>query len=202
VYPELSESEREKVSAAINRLLAINFVVKEKDRETYMTVRRHREAVERFFHFLKWSLVVDERHECVYVQSAEGGMRVRLTRDQSIWFLVLRLIYQEKRQSLSLSEFPLTTTHEIRTKYETFRMPWVNRTQLDQLVRLCARYQLMDTLDGDVRADDCRFRLFHTWQYAIQAEELATIQEKLRRYDAGAEEGGLLDEMDEEASAD
>lgn len=200
MFPDLSESEREKVSTAINRLLAVNFAAKEKDRETYMIVRRHRDAVERFFRFLKWSLVVDERHECIFVQAADGGMRARLNRDQSIWLLVLRLLYQEKRQTLSLSEFPMTTTFEIRSKYETFRLPWLNRTNLEQNVRLCSRYQLMDALDDDVRVDDCRYRLFHTWQYAVQADELVTVQEKLRHYESGAE-GGLFDEMDEEAEA-
>lgn len=200
MFQELSDTEREKASAAINRLIAVNFIVKEKDRETYLAVRRHREHLERYFQFLGWSLVVDERHECVFVHSPEGGLKRHLNREQSLWVLVLRLIYQEKRQALSLSEYPMTTTYEIRSKFETFRLPWINRTRLEEVVRLCTRYQLMDTLDGDVRADDCRFRLFHTWQYVIQAEDLQTIQEKIGRYES-QQEGGESDEMDEEAKA-
>jgi hypothetical protein len=201
MFTQLSEMEQERVSAAINRLIATNFLVKEKERELYMLVRRHREALERYFQFLGWSLVVDDRHECIFVQAPDMGLRRRLNREQSIWLLVLRLLYQEKRQTLSLSEYPLTTTHEIRTKYETFRIPWLNKTRLEEMVRLCTKYQLMESLDPDVRADDCRFSLFHTWQYVIQADELTVVRDKIARYE-DSKEGGDADEMDEEAAAD
>jgi len=198
---ELSENDREKVRALANRLIATNFLVKEKERETYMLIRRYRQSLEQFFHFLGWELVVDERHECVFLHTRDQALRRRLNREQSIWMLVLRLIYQEKRQSLSLSEYPMTTTYEIRSKYETFRLPFIQRTKLEEMVRLCTRYQLLEAIDSDVRSDDCRYRLFHTWQYVIQAEELTVLREKVARY-VTETEGGLLDEVVEETEID
>ncbi|WP_018131864.1 DUF4194 domain-containing protein [Effusibacillus pohliae] len=201
ILTELSELEQERVRSVINRLIAVNFLVKERERETYLTIRRHRAELERFFQFLGWDLVVDERHECVFLHAPDSRLRRGLNRDQSIWLLTLRLIYEEKRQSLSLSEFPMTTTHEIRGKYETFRIPWLNRTQLEKMVQLCTRYHLLEPLDSDIRSDECRFRLFHTWIYVVDTDELQTIRGKIERYEAG-QEGGLLDEMDEETAVD
>ncbi|ATY86084.1 hypothetical protein CVV65_15065 [Kyrpidia spormannii] len=199
--PDVSEQEQERLRSLINRLIAVNFLVKEKEREAYLLVRRHREWLERFFRFLGWDLVVDERHECVFVHAPDAGLRRRLNREQTIGFLVLRLIYEEKRRSLSLSATPVTTVYEIRSKYETFRLPWLNRTQLDQLVQLCTRYQLLEVLDDNIRSDECRLRLYHTWMYVVDTRELSVIGDKIERF-AGATEGGFLDEMDETSAAD
>ncbi|MBO8162082.1 MAG: DUF4194 domain-containing protein [Brevibacillus sp.] len=200
IFNGISESEQEKISALINRLLATNFIVKEKEREAYGIARRHREALERYFRFLGWDLVIDERHECLFLHAPEQGLRKKLNKDQSLWLLILRLIYQEKREGLSLSEFPMTTLYEIRSKYETFRIPWINRTKLAEMVRLCTSYQLMEALDSDFRSDECRFRLFHTWIYLIDADEMNVVKEKIERYET-ALEGGMFDEMDEEIEA-
>lgn len=195
----LTESEKQKMSVALNRLLTNNFLIKEKDRETYMLLRRNREAAQAFFRFLNWEFILDERHEVIFVQGADSSNRRSFTRDETLWMLILRLIYQEKREALSLSEYPMTTLYEIRSKYETFRIPWINVTTLDRLVRLCTRYHLLDALDANLRSDDCRFRLFHSWIYFINMDEVKAIVERIERYTAKKEED-LLDEMDEEAS--
>ncbi|MBA4601533.1 DUF4194 domain-containing protein [Thermoactinomyces sp. AMNI-1] len=198
----LSELEQERVRAVINRLIAVNFLVKEKERESYMLIRRHRQALEQFFRFLSWDLIVDERHECVFLYASNNGLRRSLSRDESIWLLILRLIYEEKRQGLSLSEFPITTIHEIRSKYETFRFSWLKRTNLEKMVKLCEKYYLADTLDSDIRSDECRLRLFHTWLYVIDVDQLQTIHEKIRRYGENGQEGEPLDEVAEKVKAD
>ena len=197
----LGESDKQKMAAALNRLLANNFLVKERDRETYMFLRRNREAAQAFFRFVQWDFILDERHEVVYVQGPDSAIRRSFSRDETIWLLILRLIYQEKRESLSLSEYPMTTLFEIRTKYDTFRLPWINMTTLDRLVRLCTRCHLLDALDGDVRSDDCRFRLFHSWIYFINMEEVKSLTERIERY-SSRKEDDLFDEMDEETPVD
>ncbi len=197
----LSESDKQKMSDAINRLLTHNFLIREKDRETYLFIRRNREAAQALFRFLNWEFILDERHEVIYVQGADSSIRRSLTRDETLWMLILRLIYQEKREALSLSEFPMTTLYEIRSKYDTFSIPWVNVTTLDRLVRLCARYHLLDALDSEWRSDDCRFRLFHSWMYLINMDEVRSMAERIERYRAKKEDD-LFDEMDEEASPD
>lgn len=200
-FTGLSETEREKVKTVINRLLAVNFLVKEKDREAYMLIRRHFEEIKSFFQFLDWEIVLDDRHECVFVYAPERRFRQNLDKEQSIWLLIIRLVYQEKRQEISLSEFPMTTIYEIKSKYDTFRFSWLNRTTLERFIKWCTRMQLMEALDADMRSDDCRFRLFHTWQYVIEADQVQVMQDKIGRYAKGEEEG-FIDEAVEEHATD
>lgn len=201
MFAELGDAEQAKVRQVLNRLFEVNLLVRDKEREAYAIIRRHSQALEAYFRFLGWELTVDERHECVFLHLPDVRLRRRLDREQTLWLLVLRLLYEEKRQGLSLADYPMVTLHEIRSKYDTFRLEWVGRTALDRLIRLCAQFQLLDAMDEDHRADDARFKLYHTWMYVIQADEVAQLVERLERYEA-AEEGGLLDEMDETVAID
>lgn len=198
---DVSGPELDKIRSAVLRLLEVNLLTRERSREAYAVVRRHREALEVYFRFLGWELVVDERHECIYLHVPQAALRRSLSREETVWMLVLRLIYQEKRQALSLAEYPSTTLYEIRSKYEAFRIPWINRSALDRLVRLCSRYELMDAIDDDWRSDECRFRLYHTWLYAVQADDVDRIAERIARFEAETE-GGAADEMADAAAFD
>lgn len=193
----LTESERESVKRVINRLLSVNFLVREQDRDDYLLVRRHFDHLQVFFRLMGWELTLDQLHECVFLDSGERAHRRSLSREESIWLLVLRLIYEEKRGELNLSQFPLTTLHEIRAKYETFGLPVINRTRLQEHIRLATRYQLIQVLDSDIRADDCRFQLYHTLVHVVDAGQVEKLEAMLMNYRTG---GGEV-EMDEETPA-
>ncbi|OEF97149.1 hypothetical protein BHF68_06010 [Desulfuribacillus alkaliarsenatis] len=201
MWSQLNQTDQEHLRNIVNRLLAINYLVKEKERTTYLLIRRLRNELQEFFKFLGWDLVIDERHECVFLFTDKHELRKILTKDETIWFLILRLIYQEKRQSLSLASFPIVTTLEIKNKYETFRLPWINKTALEKYVRLCTRYQLLEAIDSNIRADDCRFSLFHTWQYVLDIDKAGALTKKITLLVAQDKEE-LLSEMAEENEVD
>ena len=201
MFEQLNESDREKLRDLINRLLNVNFLVKELERERYQTARKLRGPLEEFFNFLRWDFHLDERNECIYAFSQEGGHRLKLSREESVALLVLRLIYQEKRQALLLTEFPLTTKFEIRAKYEAFRLPFPAKTRFLEIIKLMAQYKLLQVLDDDVSADDCRFRLFHTLLYALDADSIERIHERIKAYELESEEEELFYEVDETATA-
>lgn len=201
MFELLSEQDREKLKDLINRLLSVNFLVKELERERYQAARKLRGPLAEFFKFLNWEFQLDERNECIFAFSQEGAHRLKLSREESIALLVLRLVYQEKRQGVLLTEFPLTTKYESRAKYETFRLPFPGKTRFQEIVKLLAHYKLLQTLDEELSSDDCRFRLFHTLLYAIDADSIERIHERIKAYDLESDEEELFYEMDETATA-
>lgn len=201
MFDQLGEQDREKLRELINRLLKVNFLVKELEREHYQNARKLRPYLEEFFKFLNWEIQIDERNECIFVFSKQGAHRLRLSREESIALLLLRLIYQEKRQGVLLTEFPLTTKYEIRAKYETFRLPFPGKTRFLELIKLFTQYKLLQPLDDEVNLDDCRFRLFHTLLYALDADSIQRIHERINTYETDTDEGELFYEMDETATA-
>ena len=182
LFEDISESERQRVRAVINSLLSYNLLTREHDREKYLAARRHIDKIKEYFGFIGWEIVLDERYEYLFVASSEAVHRRSLDRDESIWLLVLRLLYEEKRKGLSISEYPMVTLREIRSKYAAFRLPPLKKSYLAELVRLAVQYRLMDALDDDIAADECRFRLFHTLLRAVDGGELASVSERLLKY--------------------
>lgn len=191
MFTNLSELEQKELQTVINQLLSVNFIVKEKDKSGYYMGKRHKEKLEQFFHFLGWDFVFDDRLEIILVTSPKGLHQRRLTREESIWLLVMRLIYQEKREGLSLSNFPVVTLYEIKRKYEAFKLPELQKTKLREFIRMCSHYQLMQPLDSDWHSDDCRFCLYHSWVYMVKAESIEKVSYKIDRY--------VTDEMEEQA---
>ncbi|MDP3487046.1 MAG: DUF4194 domain-containing protein [Bacillota bacterium] len=195
MFADLSENEKEQVRDIINRLLSVNILVKNTEPERYQLARRHKTVLGEFFKGLGWNFVMDDRHDCVFVHSPEAMHRLRLTKDESIWILVLRLLYQEKRSELALSEFPVVSLHEIRDKYATFQITFVNKTRLQDLIKLSRQYMLLSAIDNDIRSDDCRFTLYHSLLHAVSAEKVEQLYQRIQRY---LEEGGAPDEVAEE----
>jgi len=201
VFDQLSEPERVVLRDLINRLLNVNFLVKVLERERYQVARKLRGPLEEFFKFLNWDFQLDDRNECIFAFSKEGAHRMRLTREESVALLVIRLIYQEKRQGVILTEFPLTTKYEIRAKFDTFRLAFPGKTRFQEIIKLLSQYKLLQTLDEDINLDDCRFRLFHTLLYALDADSIDRIQERIKAYEQETDEEELFDEVDETATA-
>lgn len=201
MFDQLSEQEQEKLRDLINRLLNVNFLIKELEWEHYQNARKLRPYLEEFFTFLNWEFQIDDRNECIFIYSKEGAHRLRLSQEESIALLMIRLIYQEKRQGVLLTEFPLTTKYEIRAKYETFRLPFPGKTRFLELIRLLTHYKLLQAIDDEVNLDECRFRLFHTLLYALDADSIERIHERIKTYGLETDEEELFYEMDETAAA-
>ncbi|WP_053367799.1 DUF4194 domain-containing protein [Bacillus sp. FJAT-27245] len=150
---EGSELEQKELQEVINKLISVNVLVKELDRNSYYLANRLKPQLEGFFRFLGWDFVIDDRHETVFVTSPTALHRKRLSKEESIWLLVLRILYQEKRESLSLSEFPIVNLYEIKAKYATFQLAAFSKTKLNDYVRLCVHYQLLQPLDKDLNVN-------------------------------------------------
>ena len=110
----LNEEERIRIRNVIQSLLACNFLTREHDAALYIAARRYREELAEYFQVIGWEFRVDERYEIVWLLSTGMAHRRALTMEESIWLLVLRLIYEEKRTGLNLSTFPMTTLRDPR----------------------------------------------------------------------------------------
>lgn len=183
----LNEQERERIRSVIQSLLACIFLTREHDAALYIAARRYREEIAEYFQVIGWEFRVDERYEIVWLLSAGMAHRRALTLEESIWLLVLRLLYEEKRTSLNLSAFPMTTLAEIRAKYLALHLPDLKKTAIQRLTQLSKQYRLADVLDRDL-SEEARIRLFHTLSLAVDGEELSDLHRKLEIYRQGKEE--------------
>lgn len=206
-YDQLPPAEQHQFAEAVRRLLADGLIWREDeaDRRTFNFLLRRRELVADYLSVAGWDLRYDERVGAFHVLHREGAHRRRLTREQTIWLLLLRLIYAEKRERLevSLTRYPVIEVGEVARRYAEF-FPGQNvrkRSSLEDALRSFQALKLVRGAGGTaIRAGspDQLIELLPTLELVIAAASVAALSERVASYGKAARSGGSAEDSDEE----
>ena len=118
-------------------------------REKYYYVINHEESFRQIFLPIGYTLVVHRNLRVIQLINNHGSGRVILKKYESIILLILRLLYVEKRESLSTSEDRVfATVEEIKNEYEKLNLPRkFDRVLLEESLRNIKRYNLLKVED-------------------------------------------------------
>jgi hypothetical protein len=198
-YGQLSATEQSQFGEAVRRLLADGLIYREDedDRRTYAFLLRRRELVADYLAVAGWELRHEERVGAFHVAHREGAHRRRLSRDTTVWLLLLRLIYAEKRERLevSLTRHPVVEVADVAQRYAEF-FPGQSvrkKTSLDEALRTLGSWKLIRAAGGGVLrsgAPDQLIELLPTLEIVVPSPSAAQVAEKLREYGRGAPEPG------------
>lgn len=194
-YSQLPPGEQTQFAETVRRLFANGFLWREEeaDRRIYSFLVRRRELIADYLIVAGWELRHDERNGIFQIIHREGFHRRRFNRDTTIWLLLLRLIYAEKRERLevSLTRYPTITVAEVAQRYNEFFPGQVVRkkTSFDEALRTLQSLKLIRAAGGGVlRARDGEklIELLPTLEVAVSAGEIGALAEQLREYDRSA----------------
>jgi hypothetical protein len=136
-----------------------------------------------------------ERLGIFQVTHSEGAHRRRLNRDTTIWLLLLRLIYAEKRERLevTLTRYPVVAIGAISQRYSEFFPGQTVRKKgsLEDALRTLHDLKLVRAAGGGaprINDTDNLIELLPTLEAVVPAGEISALAEKLREYDRGKEE--------------
>ena len=137
-------------------------------REKYYYVINHEESFRQIFLPIGYTLVVHRNLRVIQLINNHGSGRVILKKYESIILLILRLLYVEKRESLSTSEDRgFATVEEIKNEYEKLNLPRkFDRVLLEESLRNIKRYNLLKVEDrlSDV---DAKIRIYPSVMLAM-----------------------------------
>ena len=192
----LPEKSIRDLPRVVNRLLGQTFLYrdKEEDKDDYYFVHRHRLACENALELTGFSLLHDEYHNIFQAISEFSYCRARYRLDESLLILVLRKLYEEHSERLSLAQDPVVTIGEVREEYRTItgKERDLGITQYEQLLRRLRSMGLIDTLDGrtiDVHDAEARLRLRGSIRMLLPVQTVDELDAWVRKYrSAGAEE--------------
>lgn len=191
-YDQLGPGEQTQFAEAVRRLLSDGLLWREDDgdRRLYSWLARRRSLVEDYLQVAGWELRHDERNAIYHLVHREGAHRRRLSRDTTVWLLLLRLIYAEQREStaLSLTRYPTTTVGAVFQRYAEFLPGQVikKKTSLDEALRTLQNLKLIrDAHGGVLRAgnNDQVIELLPTLEVVVPASEITALVERLTAYD-------------------
>ena len=124
-------------------------------REKYYYVINHEESFRQIFLPIGYTLVIHRNLRVVQLINNHGSGRIALRKYESIILLIFRLLYVEKRESLSTNEDRIyATVEEIKNEYEKLNLARkFDRAFLEDSIRNIKRYNLVQVADKLVDMD-------------------------------------------------
>lgn len=185
----LTEKARREVPRVTNRLLGQTFLHQdvEADKDDYYFVHRHLEAFESILKLSGFSLLHDEYHRIFQVVSEYSYSRTRYKLDQTLMIVVLRKLYEEQIEHLSLANDPVITIGELREEYRTItgKERILGVTQYKTILNRLKAMGLIELLDGrtiNVRDGDARLRLRGSVRMILPVQTADELEAWLRKY--------------------
>ena len=211
MFEELIESaaQKEKFRVAANKLLNQCFLLRKREdtKKEYVFVRQNRELFIPFFDLLGYDLKINEDQGVIGIVNQFGTGRLALGKYESVFLLILRILYVEKRKELgTFTEEVTVLMEEIREKYAMLKIkskPMLDKGNERHMTSLFRRYNLIRNLDGDVSQPDARIIIYPSILMAVTVEDIneyyAMTEQKLREYSGGNADGDSEEDFDQSA---
>lgn len=162
-------------------------------REKYYYVINHEESFRQIFLPIGYTLVIHRNLRVVQLINNHGSGRIALRKYESIILLIFRLLYVEKRESLSTNEDRIyATVEEIKNEYEKLNLPRkFDRAFLEDSIRNIKRYNLVQIADKLVDMD-ARIQIYPSVMLAIPDSNISKAYDEtvklLSQYENSEEE--------------
>jgi hypothetical protein len=192
---QLPEKSQRDLPRVVNRILGQVFLYqdKEEDKDDYYFIHRHREACETALELAGYNLLHDDYHRIFQAISEFSYCRARYKLDETLIILVLRKLYEECTERLSLAQDPVVTIGEVREEYRTItgKERDLGIIQYENLLRRLRAMGLIDTIDGrtiDVRDADARLRLRGSVRLILPVQTAEELDAWIRKYRSSDQE--------------
>ena len=140
-----------------------------------------------------FQLLHDDYHRIFQVVSDYSYCRAHYRLDETLMIVVLRKLYEERVEHLSLANDPVVTIGEVREEFRTItgKERALGIIQYETLLRRLRSKGLVDTLEGrsiEVRDADARLRLRGSIRMLLPVQSADEMEAWLRKYRAAAAE--------------
>lgn len=183
------QREKDDFSRICNRLLSNCFLCKrnETNKADYYFVLKHREKFLEYLSLLGYRLEINEEYGVVQLTNPQNYNRYNLKLYESIILLILRILYDEKKRELSMSDEVIINVGDIHEKFMSLKIrdKMIDKTTLRNAVSSFKKFQLIETLDRDLSNEDTRIIIFDSILMAVRVEDIKLAYEKLQNYKKG-----------------
>ena len=198
LFEGMLQRDKDEFRRICNRLMSTCFLVKrnEATKADYYFVLRKKEVFERYLDVLGFQLEISESYGVIQLISRENYNHLRLRLFDSIILLILRILYDEKKRELSLTDV-VVNIGEIQEKFLSLKLRdrQIDKTTMNNALRLFKRFNLVEMINGGVLTEDSTILIYDSILMAIRAEDIHRVHELIGKY-------RREDSVDEEADED
>lgn len=196
------QRDKDEFTRICNRLLSNCFVCKRNEaaRADYYFIQKHREKFVQYLSVAGYRLEINEEYGVVQLTNPQNYNRYNMKLFESILLLILRILYDEKKRELSVSDEVIVNMGDIHEKFLSLKIreKMMDKTTLRNAVSTMRRFQLVEVLDKELSNEDSRIIIFDSILMAVRVEDIKQVYEKLDNY----RKGGKADEEADESETD
>lgn len=203
-FEKLNLTEQEAFRRIVNWLLAHTYLLQgtyafednmNRTNPDYLFVERNFELFQDYLEYAGFRLERDSNYGVIFLSSSYEFNRVKLDKATTLMLYVLRLIYEEEREKLSLSRDIFTTTGDLVHKMLSLgvikRKP-ANLTLRDSL-RTLNRFRIVEKVEGPWENADTKLLILPTILFIVTNERISNMYQLI-------DEEGEHEETEEDAA--
>ena len=172
-----------------NRLLSCCFICKgnTSSRSDYYFVLKHREKFRDFLDVLGYRMEINEEYGVIQLTNPQNYNHLNLKLMDSVILLILRILYDEKRRELSITNEVIVNLGDIQDKYLSLKIrdKMIDKTTMRNALSLFKRFQLIEVLDKDYSKEETRILIYDSILLAVRVDDIRQTYEKLELYRKG-----------------
>ncbi len=169
-----------------NRLINVCFLCKKNEatKSDYYFVLKYREKFEELLETLGYRLEINEEYGVIQLTNAENVNRQNLKLYESIILIILRILFDEKKRELSVSDEVIVNLGDIQDKFLSLKIreKMIDKTTMRNSLRLLKRYQIVELLDTDLGNEESRILIYDSILMAVRVEDIKQAYEKIELY--------------------
>ena len=190
-FEKLNNTEKEEFRRLVNYLMARSFVVRDvydsKEKRMrihpdFRFIERHLDLFREYLGYGGWSLHKDNSYGVIALASQYDYNRLRLAKFTTLVLYTLRLIFEEKREEISLNNEVVLRLHDLVQKMTALgildRKP--SYKDLGDALKVLERHNILHRKSGKADDPDCVMILYPTILFIIPNEKIAAVDALLQ----------------------
>lgn len=194
------QRDKDEFTRICNRLLSNCFVCKrnETTKVDYYFIQKYREKFAQYLSVLGYRLEINEEYGVVQLTNPQNYNRYNMKLFESILLLILRILYDEKKRELSVSDEVIVNMGDIHEKFLSLKIrdKMMDKTTLRNAISTMRRFQLVEVLDKELSNEDSRIIIYDSILMAVRVEDIKQVYEKLDNYRKGGKTNEETDESE------
>lgn len=184
-YVRISDSKKEEFSRLCNKLLSYNYICasRPKDQDDYYKIISELDLYVQYFALMDYVVEHHQVDKVINLYNLQNYNRYTFKKNESIVLLILRKIYYQKMQEISLIDQITVSMEELHDALMATGLfeKRINKIEIREILRLFRRFHIIDTT-GQSDDDQSIIIVYPTILYVLPVQEIDKINQRLAEY--------------------
>jgi hypothetical protein len=209
LHEALSSSDKEEFTRLVNLILSHTFIIRNtfnqksmsmKINPDYRFVERHYDLFLDYLHYAGWALLKENDYGVIALENAYEQNRIRLGRGTTLILYILKLIFEEEREKVTLRHEILTTTGQIVQKMITLglipKRPAIK--DLTESLRQLSYHNIIEKMDGPWHEPDTKILILPSILLIVSNASISRLQDEIAEGEDGTDDEDIAGEDEDD----